>query len=94
MKYLVQNKKEFSITIAALIVAILDFLKVLTGIDYVVNDEEILAVVSGLIGAVCWYYNMPTSRENCEETGRMRQRKAEKKAGYVGEVFHNAEDDL
>lgn len=89
MKYLVQNKKEFSITIAALIVAILDFFKVLTGIDYVVNDEEILAVVSGIIGAISWYYNMPTSQENCEATGQMRQRKAEKKAGYVGEVFHD-----
>ena len=65
----------------------MDILKVL-GLDVPnVSEEYLLAIVSAIVGALAWYYNMPTSEENCEATGEMRLRKAEKK-GINGEYFH------
>ena len=92
MKYLVQNRKEFTITIVALIVAILDILKVF-GVDVPnFSEEYLLTIVSAIVGALIWFYNMPTSKENCEATGEMRLRKAEKK-GINGEVFYGGDED-
>lgn len=92
MKYLVQNRKEFTITIVALIVAIADILKVF-GLDIPdVSEEYLLTIVSAIVGALIWFYNMPTSKENCEATGEMRLRKAEKK-GINGEVFYGGDED-
>lgn len=92
MKYLVQNRKEFTITIVALIVAILDILKVI-GLDVPnFSEEYLLTIVSAIMGVLVWFYNMPTSHENCEATGEMRARKAEKK-GINGEYFYGGEDD-
>lgn len=101
MKYLIQNRKEFTITIVALIVAIVDVLKVF-GLDIPnISEEYLLAIVSAIVGALVWFYNMPTSHENCEATGEMRARKAEAKGKVNGEYFHNdeevfddAEDDI
>lgn len=92
MKYLVQNRKEFTITIVALIVAIADILKVI-GLDIPdVSEEYLLAIVSAIMGVLVWFYNMPTSKENCEATGEMRLRKAEKK-GTNGEQFYGGDED-
>lgn len=93
MKYLVQNRKECTMTIVALVVAILDFLKVFFGIDFGIADEQVLAVVSGLMGVLVWYYNMPTSLENCIHTGEMRAEKAERAGKCVGEKFYSDEDE-
>ena len=93
MKYLVQNRKECTMTIVALVVAILDFLKVFFGIDFGIADEQVLAVVSGLMGVLVWYYNMPTSLENCVHTGEMRAEKAEKAGKCKGEKFYSDEDE-
>lgn len=93
MKYLVQNRKECTMTIVALIVAILDFLKVFFGVDFGIADEQVLAVVSGLMGVLVWYYNMPTSLENCIHTGEMRAEKAERKGKCKGEKFYSDEDE-
>lgn len=93
MKYLVQNRKECTMTIVALVVAILDFLKVFFGIDFGIADEQVLAVVSGLMGVLVWYYNMPTSLENCIHTGEMRAEKAEKAGKCKGEKFYSDEDE-
>jgi hypothetical protein len=93
MKYLIQNRKEFTITIVALIVAIVDILKVI-GLDIPnVSEEYLLTIVSAIMGVLVWFYNMPTSHENCEATGEMRARKAEKKDGYIGEQFYGGDDD-
>lgn len=93
MKYLLQNRKELTITIVALIVAICDFLKVL-GFDIPeVNEEYILAIVSAIMGVLVWFYNMPTSLENCEATGEMRARKAMRKGKVIGEDFYDDEGD-
>lgn len=93
MKYLVQNRKECTMTIVALVVAILDFLKVFFGVDFGIADEQVLAVVSSIMGVLVWYYNMPTSLENCEATGEMRARKAERKGKCEGEKFYSDEDE-
>ena len=92
MKYLIQNRKEFTITIVALVVAIADILKVI-GLDIPdVSEEYLLAIVSAVMGVLGWFYNMPTSEENCETTGEMRLRKAEKK-GINGEYFYGGDED-
>ena len=92
MKYLIQNRKEFTITIVALIVAILDILKVI-GLDIPnVSEEYLLTIVSAIMGVLVWFYNMPTSHENCEATGEMRLKKAEKK-GTNGEQFYGGDED-
>lgn len=92
MKYLLQNRKELTITIVALIVAICDFLKVL-GLDIPdANEEYILAIVSAIMGVLVWFYNMPTSLENCESTGEMRAKKAMRKGKAEGENFEDEEE--
>ena len=92
MKYLVQNRKEFTITIVALIVAIMDILKVF-GVDVPnFSEEYLLTIVSAIMGVLVWFYNFPTSKENCEATGEMRLRKAEKK-GINGEIFYGGDED-
>ena len=89
MKYLVQNRKELTITIVALIVAICDMLKVL-GLDIPdANEEYILAVVSAIMGVLVWFYNMPTSEENCIHTGLMRLEKLQNKGVIKGEDFRD-----
>lgn len=95
MKYLVQNRKEFTITIVALIVAIMDILKVF-GVDVPnFSEEYLLAIVSAIMGVLVWFYNMPTSEENCKATGEMRLKKAEKTGKLNGEYFYgdNGMDD-
>ena len=89
MKYLIQNRKEFTITIVALIVAILDCLKVL-GVDVPnFSEEYILTIVSAVVGALIWFYNMPTSLENCKYTGLMRLEKRQNKGIIDGEDFRD-----
>ena len=95
MKYLLQNRKEAAITIAALIVAILDVLKVF-GIDVPnISEEYILTFISAIIGVLVWYFNMPTSEENCRHTGEMRAEKTERKNKNIGEAFYSdSEEDI
>lgn len=94
MRYLVQNRKEFTITIVALIVAILDVLKVL-GVDVPnFSEEYLLTIISAIMGVLVWFYNMPTSHENCEATGEMRARKAERKGNVQGELFYSDEEGV
>lgn len=81
MKYLIKHKKEFTITIVALIVAIADFLKVF-GVDMPIDEDSVYAVVSAVMGVLVWFYNMPTSIEG--EIGKieLKQRKACRNVGY------------
>lgn len=81
MKYLIKHRKEFTITIVALIVAIADMLKVF-GVDMPIDEDSVYAVVSAVMGVLVWFYNMPTSIEG--EIGKieLKQRKACKNVGY------------
>lgn len=86
MKYLIKNKKEFAISVGFFIMTAISLVKAIMQKE--INEDLIIAVVYGFLGVLAWFYNMPTSEENCEATGYMRQRKAEKKADYKGERFH------
>ena len=87
MKYLVQNKKEFIATVVAIIVGIANILKGFGIVDFDVNAESITAVVTVIVGGIIWYFNMPTSKENCEHTGAMRLEKQQNKGIITGENF-------
>ena len=75
MKYLIKHKKEFIITIVALVVAIADFLKVF-GVDLPVTEDSVYAVVSAIVGGLCWFYNMPTSIEGHTAKINLKEMKA------------------
>lgn len=86
MKYLIQHRKEFAISVGFFVMTAISLIKAIMAKE--INEDLIIAVVYGFFGVLAWFYNMPTSEENCEATGYMRQRKAEKKADYKGEKFH------
>ena len=93
MRYLIQNRKEFTITIVALIVAILDVLRVL-GVDVPnFSEEYLLTIISAIMGVLVWFYNMPTSNENHHFTQVMRRAKRFAKNGDLRMFDHlqNAE---
>lgn len=86
MKYLIQHRKEFAISVGFFVMVVISLVKAIMAKE--INEDLIIAVVYGFFGVLAWFYNMPTSEENCEATGYMRQRKDEKKANYKGERFH------
>lgn len=86
MKYLIQHRKEFAISVGFFVMVVISLVKAIMAKE--INEDLIIAVVYGFFGVLAWFYNMPTSEENCEATGYMRQRKAEKKKDYKGEKFH------
>lgn len=85
MKYLVQNKKEFAITVGVFAVNAYNLWKALK--RGVVDEQTIAAFVFALLTLLGWYYNMPTSEENCRYTGAMRAEKEFLKSGTDGENF-------
>ena len=85
MKYLIQNKKEFAITVAAFVMAVINLVKAIkTGH---IDEELIIAVLVTGTTILAWYYNMPTSEENCIHTGAMRLEKEQNKGNITGEDF-------
>lgn len=76
MRYLVQYKKEFIITIGV-------FVSVAVILAWVVVDiyrggfsyEHMMAIISIIFEMLGWYFNMPTSVENHDHTGQMRLEK-------------------
>ena len=52
-----------------------------------VTQECIVAFVLAFCTLLGWYYNMPTSEENCEHTGEMRLAKKQNKGITDGENF-------
>ena len=86
MKYLIQHRKEFAISVGFFVMTAISLAKAIIGKQ--IDEDLIIAFVYAFFGVLAWFYNMPTSEENCEATGYMRQRKAEKKADYEGERFH------
>lgn len=87
MKYLIQNKDACIRAIVGLVVAIINMLACF-GIDFNIQEDAILSVVTVVVMFICFFYNNPTSKENSEHTGAMRQEKREKKKGYCGERFY------
>lgn len=93
MRYLIQNKKEFAITVAAFVMAVINIIKAIKSGH--IDEDLIIAVLVTGTTVLAWYYNMPTSEENCKYTGLMRLEKAEKNpGGKIGETFDLREDDI
>lgn len=91
MKYLIQNKKEFAITVAAFIMAVINLIRAIR--SHEVSEELIVAVLVTASTVLAWYYNMPTSEENCKYTGLMRVEKmVNKNKDFIGENFFEEHD--
>ena len=90
MKYLIKHRKEFAITVAAAVAAVINFANAVR--SGVFSEDTLIAVIVSLLGLLAWYYNMPTSEENDIATNEMRQRKAESSEGYKGEKFFEEVD--
>ena len=85
MKYLIQHRKEFAISVGFFVMTAISLIKAIMAKE--INEDLIIAVVYGSFGVLAWFYNMPTSEENCEATGEMRLKKKQKKGKIDGENF-------
>ena len=80
-------KKETIITaIVAVIVAVLDLLKIF-GIVVPIEDNTIYTIVSLIVAAVIYWRNQDWTREAHEATGYMRLMKQQKRGLIDGENF-------
>lgn len=89
MKYLIKNRKEFAISVGFFIMTAINLIRAIKSHD--ISQELIVALIYALFGVLAWFYNMPTSEENCRHTGEMRLEKAQKK-GTDGEDFTDEEE--
>ena len=92
MKYLIQNRKEFAISVGFFIMTAINLIRAVMSKE--ITENVIVAVIYAFFGVMAWFYNMPTSEENCEATGEMRARKAEKN-GIDGEyIYHDIDEEF
>jgi len=85
MRYLIQNRKEFAISVGFFVMTIINLIRAIMAKE--IGEELIVAVVYGFFGVLAWFYNMPTSEENCKHTGQMRLEKKQTKGIIDGEDF-------
>jgi hypothetical protein len=85
MRYLIKNKKEFAISIGVFVMTLLNLIRAIMSKD--ITEECIVAFVLAAFTLLGWFYNMPTSKENCEMTGEMRLKKRQNKGKIDGENF-------
>ena len=85
MKYLIQNRKEFAISVGFFIMTAINLAKAIMSKD--ISEDLLVAVIYGFFGVLAWFYNMPTSEENCIHTGAMRLEKEQRKGFINGENF-------
>ena len=90
MKYLIQNKKEFVISLGVFLTILLVIFWAIWSITHGSFDyKNLIAIVGVIFEALGWYYNMPTSEANCKYTGRMRLEKAQLAGKIDGENFYD-----
>lgn len=89
MKYLIQNRKEFAISAGFFIMTAINLIKAIKSQD--LSQDLVVALIYAFFGVLAWFYNMPTSEENCRHTGEMRLEKAQAK-GTDGEDFTDEEE--
>lgn len=80
------NKETIITAIVAVIVAVLDLLKIF-GIAVPVEDNTIYTIVSLIVAAVIYWRNQDWTREAHEATGYMRLMKRERRGLIDGENF-------
>lgn len=87
------NREVVITAIVAVIVAILDLLKVCFGIDFGIGDEQILALVTLVVGAVCYWRNQDWTKISAKHTGEARLEKQQRKGKITGENFFDDVDE-
>lgn len=85
MKYLIQNRKEFAISVGFFIMTAINIIKAIMSKN--ITEDLIVAVIYGFFGVMAWFYNMPTSEENCVHTGEVRYEKAVKAGKITSENY-------
>lgn len=95
MKYLIKNQKEFIISLGVfatiLLILLWSIWSIFTGnLDY----KNLIAIIGAVFEIFGWYYNMPTSEENCRHTGEMRLEKAQHNYQFDGENFVDEVEEL
>ena len=91
MKYLIKNRKEFAISVGFFVMTAFNLYRAIVSKD--ITEDLIAAVIYAFFGILAWFYNMPTSEENCIHTGEMRLEKEEKKYPELnGEKFYIDEE--
>lgn len=70
MKYLIKHRKEFAITVAGFIMAVISLVNALKAKE--LNEDVIITVIFTALAVLGWFFNMPTSEENSEATLEMR----------------------
>lgn len=89
MKYLIKHRKESIISLGVFVTVLLViFWSIWSIIHGIFDYKNLMAVAAAIFEILGWYYNMPTSEENCEATGEMRIKKAEKTGKLNGEYFY------
>ena len=97
MKYLVNFKKEFVITLGVFVTVALVLAWAVVAIIH--NDfsyDNAVALIAVLFEVLGWYYNMPTSEENAIFTDGMRVAKTEPDSEAEElpfDYFEGGEDD-
>ena len=61
MRYLIQNRKEFAISIGFFVMTAINLVKAIMSKD--ITEDLIIAVIYGFFGVLAWFYHMPTSVE-------------------------------
>ena len=92
MKYLIQNRKEFAISIGFFVMTALNLGKAIMTKE--IDEDLIIAFIYAFFGVLAWFYNMPTSEENCRHTGEMRLEKIYNKEGTDGEDFFEEFEEI
>jgi hypothetical protein len=91
MKYLIQNRKEFAISVGFFIMTAINLIRAIKSHD--LSQDLIVALIYAFFGVMAWFYNMPTSEENCKYTGLMRLKKAKRKGRIDGEDFFDEAEE-
>lgn len=88
------DKETLITAIVAFIVAVIDLIKIFFCIDICIGDEQILAVVTVVVGVVCYWRNQNWTEEACRHTGAMRLEKTQRKRKKInGENFYDEVDE-
>lgn len=92
MKYLIQNRKEFAITIGVFVMTTINIVRAIRSRE--ITEECIVAFVLAGFTLLGWFYNMPTSEENCRHTGavRLEKQKPENGEDFFDEIEEGSED--
>ena len=96
MKYLIQNQKEFIISLGVFgMLAVVVFWCVWSIIHGTFDVKNILAIIGEIMNILGWYYNMGTSEINRQYTDLMRLEKQQTiSEEFIGENFFDEAEEF